>query len=32
MSHITLKDIGKQVGVSATTVSRALNNKPDISL
>jgi len=31
MSHITLKDIGKQVGVSATTVSRALNNKPDIS-
>ena len=31
MSHVTLKDIGKEVGVSATTVSRALNNKSDIS-
>ena len=31
MVHATLKDIGKEVGVSATTVSRALNNKPDIS-
>ncbi|MCD6318142.1 LacI family DNA-binding transcriptional regulator [Candidatus Aerophobetes bacterium] len=31
MSHTTLKDIGKEIGVSATTVSRALNDKPDIS-
>lgn len=31
MSHVTLKDIGKEVGVSVVTVSRALNDKPDIS-
>ncbi len=30
MSHVTLKDIGKEVGVSIVTVSRALNDKPDI--
>ncbi len=27
----TLKDIAQQVGVTTTTVSRALNNKPDVS-
>lgn len=31
MPHVTLKDIAKQAGVSTTTVSRALNNKDDIS-
>jgi len=31
MSHVTLKDIGKEVGVSIVTVSKALKNKPDIS-
>lgn len=31
MPHVTLKDIGKEVGVSVVTVSRALNDKPDIS-
>jgi LacI family transcriptional regulator len=30
MSHVTLKDIAKEAGVSTTTVSRALNNKDDI--
>ncbi len=32
MSHITLKDIAREAGVSTTTVSRALNNKNDISI
>lgn len=31
MSRITIKDIGKLVGVSPSTVSRALHNHPDIS-
>ena len=31
MSHVTLKDIAKEMGVSITTISRALNNKNDIS-
>jgi LacI family transcriptional regulator len=29
--HISLKDLAQQVGVSISTVSRALNNHPDIS-
>lgn len=29
--YITIKDISKEVGVSINTVSRALNDKPDIS-
>lgn len=31
MSRITIKDIGKMVGVSPSTVSRALHDHPDIS-
>lgn len=31
MSHITLRDIAKEAGVSTTTISRALNDKPDVS-
>lgn len=31
MPHVTLKDVAKEAGVSATTVSRALNNKDAIS-
>ena len=29
--HISLKDLAREVGVSISTVSRALNNHPDIS-
>ena len=31
MSDVTLPDIAKKTDVSTTTVSRALNNKPDVS-
>lgn len=31
MLHVTIKDIAREVGVSTTTVSRALNNKDAIS-
>jgi len=30
MFHITLEDIARLVGLSTSTVSRALNNKPDV--
>ena len=31
MAEITIKDIAKQCGVGISTVSRALNNHPDIN-
>ena len=31
MSHVALPDIAKKADVFATAVSRALNNKPDVS-
>ncbi len=31
MSYVTLQDIAKKAGVSKTTISRALNDKPDVS-
>lgn len=31
MPHVTIKDIAREVGISTTTVSRALNNKDAIS-
>jgi len=31
MSHVTLPYMAKKADVSATTVSRALDNKPDVS-
>ena len=31
MAEITIKDIAKECGVGVSTVSRALNNHPDIN-
>lgn len=31
MKRITIKDVARQLGVNASTVSRALNNHPDVS-
>lgn len=31
MKHVTLRDVAKETGFSINTVSRALNNKPDVS-
>ena len=31
MAEITIKDIAKQCGVGISTVSRAINNHPDIN-
>lgn len=31
MSQITIKDLAKQLGISPSTVSRALKDHPDIS-
>lgn len=31
MKHITIKDIARELGISVSTVSRALQNHPDIS-
>lgn len=31
MKRITIKDIAREMGIAASTVSRALNNNPDIS-
>ena len=31
MKSITIKDIAKELGISVSTVSRALQNHPDIS-
>ena len=31
MAAITIKDIAKMCGVGVTTVSRAINNHPDIN-
>ena len=31
MKSITIKDIAKQCGVGVSTVSRAINNHPDIN-
>ena len=32
MKHITIKDIARELGISVSTVSRALQNHPDISV
>jgi len=29
--HVTLKDLANELGVSVSTISRALKNHPDIS-
>ena len=29
--HMTIKDIARQCGVSVSTVSRVLNDRPDVS-
>jgi len=31
MSHVTLRDIPKEATVPTTTISRALNSKPNVS-